>query len=42
MMRFELGLEEPDPKRARNSVLTTVVIGGLAATAAFVTAKAVG
>jgi vacuolar iron transporter family protein len=22
MMRFELGLEEPDPKRARNSALT--------------------
>ena len=24
MMRFELGLEEPDPKRARNSALTIV------------------
>jgi vacuolar iron transporter family protein len=100
MMRFELGLEEPDPKRARNSALTiamsyiaggmvplapyfffgsvhsalvgsvvvtllallvfgyvkgrftttrpfrsawqTVIVGGLAATAAFVIAKAVG
>ena len=99
MMRFELGLEEPDPKRARNSALTialsyiaggmvplapyffgsvhaallgsvvvtllallvfgyvkgrfttakpfrsawqTVVVGGLAATAAFVIAKAIG
>ena len=100
MMRFELGLEEPDPKRARNSAVTialsyiagglvplapyfflrsvhsaligsvvvtllallvfgyvkgrfttakpfrsawqTVVVGGLAATAAFVIAKAIG
>ena len=100
MMRFELGLEEPDPKRARNSALTialsyiaggmvplapyfffrsihtaligsvivtllallvfgyikgrfttarplrsawqTVLVGGLAATAAFVIAKAIG
>ena len=100
MMRFELGLEEPDPKRARNSALTialsyiaggmvplapyfifnsvhsalvgsvvvtllallifgyikgrftttrpfrsawqTVIVGGLAATAAFVIAKAIG
>jgi predicted membrane protein (TIGR00267 family) len=100
MMRFELGLEEPDPKRSRNSALTialsyiaggmvplapyfffpsvrsallgsvvvtllallvfgyvkgrfttakpfrsawqTVVVGGLAATAAFVIAKAIG
>ena len=100
MLRFELGLEEPDPKRARNSALTialsyiaggmvplapyfffrsihsaligsvvvtllallvfgyvkgqftttkpfrsawqTVVVGGLAATAAFVIAKAIG
>jgi vacuolar iron transporter family protein len=25
MMRFELGLEEPDPKRARNSALTIAV-----------------
>jgi VIT1/CCC1 family predicted Fe2+/Mn2+ transporter len=25
MMRFELGLEEPDPKRARNSTLTIAV-----------------
>jgi VIT1/CCC1 family predicted Fe2+/Mn2+ transporter len=32
MMRFELGLEEPDPKRARNSALTIAVsyiLGGL-------------
>jgi VIT1/CCC1 family predicted Fe2+/Mn2+ transporter len=32
MMRFELGLEEPDPKRARNSALTialSYVAGGL-------------
>ena len=100
MMRFELGMEEPDPKRARNSALTialsyiaggfvplapyfffhsvhsaligsvivtllallvfgyikgrfttsrpfrsawqTVIVGGLAATAAFVIAKAIG
>ena len=30
MMRFELGLEEPDPKRARNSALTIALsyIGG--------------
>jgi VIT1/CCC1 family predicted Fe2+/Mn2+ transporter len=32
MMRFELGLEEPDPKRARNSALTialSYIVGGL-------------
>ncbi len=32
MMRFELGLEEPDPKRARNSAATIAVsyiVGGL-------------
>ncbi len=32
MMRFELGLEEPDPKRARNSAVTIAVsyiLGGL-------------
>jgi VIT1/CCC1 family predicted Fe2+/Mn2+ transporter len=32
MMRFELGLEEPDPKRARNSAITiaaSYVLGGL-------------
>jgi vacuolar iron transporter family protein len=32
MMRFELGLEEPDPKRARNSAVTIAVsyiAGGL-------------
>ena len=32
MMRFELGLEEPDPRRARNSALTiavSYVVGGM-------------
>jgi vacuolar iron transporter family protein len=32
MMRFELGFEEPDPKRARNSAVTialSYVLGGL-------------
>jgi VIT1/CCC1 family predicted Fe2+/Mn2+ transporter len=32
MMRFELGLEEPDPKRARNSAVTiaaSYILGGL-------------
>src|SRR5581483_8342699 len=32
MMRFELGLEEPDPKRARNSAVTialSYIMGGL-------------
>jgi VIT1/CCC1 family predicted Fe2+/Mn2+ transporter len=32
MMRFELGLEEPDPKRARNSAITIAVsyiLGGM-------------
>lgn len=32
MMRFELGLEEPDPKRARNSALTialSYIVGGM-------------
>ena len=32
MMRFELGFEEPDPKRARNSAVTialSYIIGGL-------------
>src|SRR5206468_11561890 len=32
MMRFELGLEEPDPKRARNSAATiaiSYILGGL-------------
>src|SRR5690349_8596758 len=32
MMRFELGFEEPDPKRARNSALTialSYIVGGL-------------
>jgi hypothetical protein len=35
MMRFELGLEKPDPRRALRSALQTALIGGLAATAAF-------
>src|SRR5262249_46319278 len=32
MMRFELGMEEPDPKRARNSALTialSYIAGGM-------------
>ena len=32
MMRFELGFEEPDPKRARNSAVTialSYIVGGL-------------
>jgi VIT1/CCC1 family predicted Fe2+/Mn2+ transporter len=32
MMRFELGWEEPDPKRARNSAVTiaaSYIVGGL-------------
>jgi VIT1/CCC1 family predicted Fe2+/Mn2+ transporter len=32
MMRFELGYEEPDPRRARNSALTiaaSYIVGGL-------------
>src|SRR6185295_4384583 len=32
MMRFELGFEEPDPKRARNSAITialSYIVGGL-------------
>jgi VIT1/CCC1 family predicted Fe2+/Mn2+ transporter len=32
MMRFELGFEEPDPKRARNSAVTiaiSYILGGL-------------
>src|SRR5205823_3852404 len=32
MMKFELGMEEPDPRRARNSALTialSYVVGGL-------------
>jgi VIT1/CCC1 family predicted Fe2+/Mn2+ transporter len=32
MMRFELGFEEPDPKRARNSAATiaiSYIVGGL-------------
>ena len=45
MMRFELGLEEPDPKRAGRSALTislAYIVGGLAASAAFLIAKALG
>lgn len=39
MMRFELGLEEPDPKRARNSALTialSYVVGGLVPLAPYI------
>ena len=39
MMRFELGLEEPDPKRARSSALTislSYIIGGLIPLAAYI------
>ena len=38
MMRFELGYEEPDPKRARNSALTIAVsyiLGGLVPLASY-------
>jgi hypothetical protein len=45
MMRFELGLEEPDPKRASRSALTIAlasIAGGVAASAAFLIAKAWG
>ncbi len=38
MMRFELGLEEPDPKRARNSALTIAVshiVGGMVPLASY-------
>src|ERR1041385_4211210 len=38
MMRFELGFEEPDPKRARNSALTIAVsyiLGGLVPLASY-------
>ena len=44
MMRFELGLERPDPKRAMQSALTiggAYIAGGLAATAAFLIARAI-
>jgi VIT1/CCC1 family predicted Fe2+/Mn2+ transporter len=39
MMRFELGLEAPDPKRARNSALTiagSYVVGGLVPLAPYI------
>src|SRR5580692_2756724 len=39
MMRFELGFEEPDPKRARNSAVTiaaSYVLGGLVPLAPYV------
>ncbi len=39
MMRFELGFDEPDPKRARNSAVTiavSYVIGGLAPLAPYI------
>jgi hypothetical protein len=45
MKRFKLGFEEPDPKRAGRSALTIAlayIAGGLAASAAFLIAKALG
>jgi VIT1/CCC1 family predicted Fe2+/Mn2+ transporter len=39
MMRFELGLEEPDPKRARSSALTiglSYIVGGLVPLAPYI------
>src|SRR5512146_1454360 len=42
MMRFELGLEEPDPKRARNSAVTIAVsyiLGGLVPLAPYMMSK---
>jgi vacuolar iron transporter family protein len=39
MMRFELGFEEPDPRRARNSAITIAVsyiLGGLAPLAPYI------
>ena len=45
LMKFELGLEEPDPRRAGRSALTiaaSYVFGGLAAAAAFLLAKLIG
>jgi VIT1/CCC1 family predicted Fe2+/Mn2+ transporter len=39
MMRFELGLEEPDPKRARNSALTiasSYIAGGMVPLAPYI------
>jgi len=39
MMKFELGLEEPHPKRARNSALTigtSYIVGGLLPLTAYV------
>jgi vacuolar iron transporter family protein len=40
MMRFELGFEEPDPKRARNSAVTialSYILGGLVPLAPYMT-----
>lgn len=45
MLRFELGLEKPDPKRAPISAATIAVsylVGGLAASAAFYLAHLFG
>jgi vacuolar iron transporter family protein len=42
MMRFELGLEEPDPKRARNSAITIAVsyiLGGFVPLAPYMFSK---
>jgi VIT1/CCC1 family predicted Fe2+/Mn2+ transporter len=42
MMRFELGLEEPDPKRARNSAATiaiSYILGGLVPLAPYMLIK---
>src|SRR5215475_5202722 len=39
MMRFELGFEEPDPRRARNSAITiaaSYILGGLAPLAPYI------
>jgi VIT1/CCC1 family predicted Fe2+/Mn2+ transporter len=40
MMRFELGFEEPDPKRARNSAVTialSYIVGGLVPLSSYMT-----
>src|SRR5690242_1772767 len=42
MMRFELGFEEPDPKRARNSAVTialSYIVGGLVPLAPYMILK---
>jgi VIT1/CCC1 family predicted Fe2+/Mn2+ transporter len=44
MMRFELGLEAPDPKRARNSAITiaaSYIVGGLVPLAPYITMRQV-